>query len=103
MVVEWHTAPSAAVTHSLLAAGGVHENPPHRLRSSREEVAAMIPALPLAIAEQAYVSFMDQSRCVERLPWLLVGQPLCSQAAQFVVHQRQQLLGGVRIAVLNTG
>jgi hypothetical protein len=46
---------------------------------------------------------MDQGRGLERLPGLFVGQLLGSQAAQLVVDQRQELLGGVRVALLDGG
>ena len=44
---------------------------------------------------------MDQGRGLERLPGLLLGQPLRGQLAQLVVDQRQQLLGGLRVALLD--
>jgi hypothetical protein len=33
-----------------------------------------------------------------RLPWLLLGQFLRRQLAEFIVNERQELLGGVGIA-----
>ena len=44
---------------------------------------------------------MDQGRGLERLPGLLLGQPLRGQLAQLVVDQRQELLGGLRVALLD--
>ena len=41
---------------------------------------------------------MHQRRRLQRLPRFLLGQFLGRQFPQFVVHQRQQLLGGRRIA-----
>ena len=39
----------------------------------------------------------------ERLAWFLLGQLLRRQLAQLVVNERQELLRGVRIALLNGG
>ena len=44
---------------------------------------------------------MDQGRGLERLPRLLAGQFLCGQLAEFVVDQRQELAGGVRVALFD--
>ena len=46
---------------------------------------------------------MDQGRGLERLARLLLGQLLRRQLAQLVVDQRQELLGGVRVALLDRG
>ena len=42
---------------------------------------------------------MDEGRRIKRLTGILQGQLLRGQPAQFVVDQRQELVGGVRIAV----
>ena len=44
---------------------------------------------------------MDQGRGLERLARLLLGQPLGRQLAQLVVDQRQELLGRLRVALLD--
>src|SRR5262245_46827661 len=45
---------------------------------------------------------MHQRRRLERLPWLLLGQPSCCQLPQLVVDQRQELLSGLGVARVNT-
>jgi hypothetical protein len=62
------------------------------------------PAMPrrgLVAADQPQIRLVDQGGGLERLPQLLGRQPLRRQLAQFVVHERQELLGGAGIAVLN--
>ena len=44
---------------------------------------------------------MDQRRGLKRLAGLFLGQFLCRQLAQLVVDQRQQLVGGVRVALFD--
>jgi hypothetical protein len=46
---------------------------------------------------------LNQSRGFERLARLLLGQLLSRQAAQLLVNQRQELLGGMGIASLDGG
>ena len=46
---------------------------------------------------------MDQGRGLQRLARLLLGQPLGRELAQLVVDQRQELLRGVRVALLDGG
>ena len=53
------------------------------------------------VADQPQVGLVDQGGGLERLARLLLGQPLRRQLAQLVVDQRQQLLGGVRVALLD--
>jgi hypothetical protein len=46
---------------------------------------------------------MNQVGGLERLTRRLLGELLGRQLAQFVIDQRQQLLAGVRIALLDGG
>ena len=52
-------------------------------------------------SDQPQVGLVDQGRGLERLAGLLLGQLLGRQLAQLVVDQRQELLGGVRVALLD--
>ena len=56
-----------------------------------------------ALVHEAYLRLVDvdQGGGLERLARLLVGELLRRQLAQLLVHQRQELLGGVRVAVLD--
>ena len=44
---------------------------------------------------------MYQRGCLQRLPGLFLSEFLSSHLTQFIVHQRQKLLRGVRVAVLD--
>ena len=70
---------------------------PRRRRSGRGRSSAV----PRSASDQAQVGLVDQGGGLERLARLLLGQPLRRQLAQLVVDQRQQLLGGVRVALLD--
>ena len=86
-----------------LAAGLFDEDAAHGLGRGGEEVAAAVPVLGLLRVHQPQVGLVDQGRGLERLAGLLLGQLLRRQLAQLVVDQRQQLLGGVRVALLDGG
>ena len=58
---------------------------------------------PRLAADQPQVRLVDQGGGLQRLAGLLLGQLLGRQLAQLVVDQRQELLGGVRIAALDGG
>src|SRR5262249_24232680 len=75
----------------------------HGLGGGGEEVAAAIPVLGLLRVHQTQVGLMNQRRRLQRLPGLLLGQPLRRQPAQLVVNQWQELLGGVRVALVDRG
>src|SRR5262245_1462011 len=50
---------------------------------------------------QPQVCFVYQRGGLEGLPRFLLGQVGRSQLAQFVINQRQEFLGGVRVAFFN--
>ena len=64
-------------------------------------MAAAVPLLDLLAIHQPQVGLVDQGRGLERLARLLLRQLLSRQLAQLVVDQRQQLLGGLRVALLD--
>ena len=47
------------------------------------------------------VGFVDQGRRLERLAGAFVCHLMGRESLQLVVHQRQQFVGGVRVALLN--
>jgi hypothetical protein len=56
-----------------------------------------------SLADQPQVRFVHQGGGLERLPGLLADHLLGRQPTQLVVDERQQLLGGVRVALLDRG
>jgi len=44
---------------------------------------------------------MNQGRGLQGLPRFFLRQPSAGQFPQFLVHERQQLLGGVRVTLLD--
>jgi len=59
-----------------------------------------VPVLSLVHVHQPEIGSCT-GRGLERLPGFSSGQPSAPPAAQVLVHQRQQLFGGVRVALLN--
>ena len=58
-------------------------------------------AVPVPRPDQPQIRLMHQRRRLQRLPRLLLGQLRGRQLPQLVIDQRQQLLGGLRIALLD--
>ena len=54
-----------------------------------------------SLVDQPEVRLVDQGRGLERLAGLLLRQLLGGQLAQLVVDQRQELLGRLRVALLD--
>jgi len=77
------------------------EDFPHRVGGSREEMPAAGPGALLVAADETQVGFMNQGGGLERLPRPLLGKPAGGQPTQLVVDKRQQLVRGVRVALLN--
>ena len=100
-VVEVEPAASAPGLAGLLVPGPVDQDAPHGLGGRGEEVPAAVPVPGLLPAHQPEVGLVDQGGGLERLARLLLGQLLGRQLAQLVVDERQELLGGVRVALLD--
>ena len=85
----------------LLLACVLHQNPPHGFCRGREEMASAVPVLSLVHIHEPNVRLVDQSRGLENPTRLLLGHLLGRQLPQFPIDQRQELLGGRRIAVVD--
>ena len=92
-IVAW---PHSAVAAS--AASLFDEDAAHGLCGGGEEVVA---AVKLLVAGEAQIRFVDQGGGIERLARLFVSQLGRGDPAQLVVEQRQELLRGLRVALLN--
>ncbi len=78
----------------------LNQDAAHRLGRGTQEMTATLPGLFRA-ANQAKICLMDQRGRLQGLARLLLGHFLGGKLAQFIVDQRQKLLGGFRIALLD--
>jgi hypothetical protein len=92
---------TAAPLKALFVTRLFHQDPSHRLGGRGEKMAAMMPALIRGLAYQSQIGLMDQGGGLKRLPWLFPGHPLGRQLTQLVVHQGEQLLHRLGIAILD--
>jgi len=76
----------------------VHQNSTHGLRGGAEEMAATIPALSVVSVHQPQVSLMHQRCWLQSPVGRLVRHLLRGEPAKFLIDQRQELLGSVRVA-----
>jgi hypothetical protein len=102
-LIQVKTLPAAAAFEPPPAANLLDQDAAHGLGSRGEEVATAIPVLRLLDTHQPEVRLMHQGGRLEGLAGLLLRQALGRQPAQLVVDQRQQLLGGVRFTVFDSG
>jgi hypothetical protein len=93
----------AAVLGGLLAACGFDKDASHGLSRGGKEVAAMVPPVALGCANQPVVRFVDQRGRLQGVAGRLGGQTGGGEPAQLVVDQRQQLRGGVGVALREVG
>lgn len=101
VLIKIGAAQTSAVLYPALAAGLFYENPPHRFSRCGEEMAPAVPALGLVHINQPNVGFVNQGGSLQRLSRLLLRHPLRRQLAQLIIDQRQQLLGGTRVALFD--
>jgi hypothetical protein len=97
-VLEIHSLPRTAVPYPGLFARAFHEDAPHCFRRGAEEMAASVPALLPRVHHQSQPGFMHERGGLERLARLFSGHLRGRELAQFVIHQRQQLIAGFGIA-----
>src|SRR5262249_32432493 len=96
--VQSHPASVTAALEASSSTSPIDQDAPHRFGGGGEEVTAIGELL---VTNQAQVRLMHQRGGVERLPCLFLTELLRSEFAQLVVDQRQQLVGGVRIALVD--
>src|SRR6266567_4105065 len=102
-LAEFHMHLAAAMFFCFLAPGTFDKDSAHGLCGGGEEVAAAVPVLNLLQVHESNVGLMDQTCGLERLSWFLLCQLDRCQLAQLVIDQRQELAGGVWIALLDGG
>ena len=100
-VVQFDPLPVAAVLGPPFPPGVVDEDAAHGFGGGGEEVAAAVPGLGLARAHESEIRLMDEGRGLERLAGLFLSESLGREFTEFLVDQGQELLGGVRIALLD--
>ena len=80
--------------------GALDENAPHGFRRRREELCATGPTW-LVLSGQAQPGFMNQRGGLESVAGTFARHLVRGQPAQFVIDERQQLLGGLGLALLD--
>src|SRR5262245_10674272 len=100
-VVEVLPFQPPAMLLGSLAAGVLDQDAMHGLGSSGQEVTAAVPPLGLVATDEPEIGFVHQGRRLERLPWFLPGEPLSGDLAKFAIDERQELLRGPWVAVLD--
>ena len=60
----------------------------------------MAPALEFLVADQPQICFVDQRGGIERLSGRLRGHLRRGEFPQFVIHEGQQIRGGLNVAFL---
>src|SRR5262245_9359473 len=86
---------------ALLAAGIIHQDPPHGFGGRHEEMAAVVETVWVGWSNEPQVRFMHQRSRLKRLPRLLLSQLRRRQLPELLIHQWQKLLSCLRIALLN--
>ena len=87
----------AAVFIAPFAAGAVDQYMPHGKRCRREEVCPALPMNIHVVTDQAKISFMDERGGLQSLSGLFLIEVSRGESAEFLVHKRQELLGGLRV------
>jgi hypothetical protein len=101
VVAEFDTAQTTAPLLPRLVASRFNQDPAHRLGGGSEEVAPSVPVLGAFDINQAKIGLMDQGRGLKCLAWLLPRQLLRGQLTEFLIDQRQELLGSPGISLFD--
>jgi len=80
---------AAAAFEPVFVPGPVDQDAAHGLGRGGEEVSPSVPIPRLTLPDQTEVSLVDQSRGLEGLAGLLVGEASGRQCAQLVVDDRE--------------
>ena len=98
-LVQWHALGLFSVSEAQPAAGTVDEDMPHRLGGGAEKMSAALPTLFLSSC-QPQPRLMNQGRGLQGLSGRLKGYLVSGELSEFVINKREELLGGLGIAVL---
>ena len=92
---------SAAVTQGAFAASPVNEDAAHRLSRCRKEVSAP-SELWVVVANQPQPGFVDKGCGLQRVARRLIRHLGGCEPAQLLIDQRQQFIGGLGVAALDS-
>ncbi len=87
----------SAALNTPTAPSVFNQNSPHRLRRRGEEVPSIVPGLRFS-AKQSQVSFMNQSRRLQRVLGRLKSHLSRRKSSQLFINQWQQLLRSARFS-----
>jgi hypothetical protein len=87
----------------LLVAGSIDQDTAHGLGSGGKKIAYSWPSFDCFASNEPEICFMDQSRRLQRLAWLFLGELTGRLSAPLIVHQRQTLGRRLRIALVYRG
>src|SRR2546425_6926158 len=89
-----------AVFEPLFAPGDIDENLLHRASGSLEKMTAIGEVL-VAVTGNLQPGLVDESCGLEGLSGFLIGHPHDGQFAQLFINEREQLIGRLRVTMLN--
>ncbi len=90
-----------AVFEPLFSPGDIDENLLHCAGGGLEEMPA-IGELLTAVSRDLQPGLMHESRGLQSLSGFFIGHPDNGEFAQFLIDQREQLVGSLGVALLNT-
>ena len=93
---------AATAFDGVSIAGVLYEDPAHGLGGCAEEVAAALPGVGLAF-QKADVGFMNEGGGLKSVTGAFAGHLSAGGLAEFVVDERPELGGGLRVAVADGG
>ena len=89
----------SAAFELVLLPGGIDQDLAHRFGGCGEEMRLVVPLAVLRTG-QAQPGFVDKRGGLKGMTGGLAGDLVRDQLAEFVVNQREQFLGGLRISGL---
>ncbi len=98
VIQQINALPLAATLGTFLPTGAINEDSPHGQRRHGQEVGSPVPLRIHLISNKTNKRLVHQSRRLQGLTGLFLVEITGRKAAQFVVHQRKQSLGGERFA-----
>ena len=99
-ILQRKAALACAPFLSLMSTGEIHQDAAHQLCGDCKEVRTILPPHWFPV-DESHVGFVDECCRLQRLTGLFAGHLFGSQLAQLIVNERQELLGSLRVAMLD--